>query len=85
MRLFKEDRLRRDRKYTAFWGVFLVATVALFVDKINGDNYVNIVWTVFGLFMAGNVGEHWTRRDRYNRYPRYNSHDYEYEDYGEYR
>lgn len=56
-----EDRLRRDRKYKAFWGVFLMTSVALFFDKLNGDQFVDLVWPVFGLFMAGNVGEHWTK------------------------
>lgn len=57
-----EDRLRRDRKYKAFWAVFLMGSTALFWDKLSGDQYVNLVWPVFGLFMAGNVGEHWTRQ-----------------------
>lgn len=56
-----EDRLRRDRKYKAFWGVFLMSSVALFFDKLNGDQFVALIWPVFGLFMAGNVGEHWTK------------------------
>ena len=57
-----EDRLRRDRKYKAFWAVFLMASVALFFDKLTGTEYVSLVWPVFGLFMAGNVGEHWTKK-----------------------
>lgn len=57
-----EDRLRRDRKYKAFWAVFLMASTALFWDKLSGSEYANLVWPVFGLFMAGNVGEHWTRQ-----------------------
>ena len=56
-----EDRLRRDRKYKAFWAVFLMASAALFWDKLDGYQYVNLIWPVFGLFMAGNVGEHWTQ------------------------
>jgi len=53
-----EDQLRRDRKYKAFWGVFLMASVALFFDKLGGDQYVNLLWPVFGLYMAGNGWEH---------------------------
>lgn len=56
------DKLRRDRKYKAFWGVFLMASVALFFDKLNGDQWVEILIFVFGLYMAGNVGEHYTER-----------------------
>lgn len=55
-------RLRRDRKYKAFWAVFLMASVALFFDKLTGSEYANLVWPVFGLFMGGNVGAHWTER-----------------------
>ena len=57
-----EDRLRRDRKYKAFWAVFLMASTMTFFDKLNGAQYVDLIIFVFGLFMAGNVGEHWTRR-----------------------
>lgn len=58
----KEDLLRRNRKYTAFWAVFLMASAALFADKLTGQLYVDLIWPVFGLFMAGNVGEHWTNK-----------------------
>lgn len=57
-----EDRLRRDRKYKAFWAVFLMASTMTFFGKLNGAQYVDLIIFVFGLFMAGNVGEHWTRR-----------------------
>ena len=56
------DKLRRDRKYKAFWGVFLMASVGLFFDKLNGSEYANLVWPVFGLYMAGNVGHQWKER-----------------------
>jgi hypothetical protein len=38
-----------------------MASVALFWNKLSGAEYVSLVWSVFGLFMAGNVGEHWTK------------------------
>jgi len=56
-----ESLLRRERKYKAFWGVFLFACVALFFDKLTGDHWVDTVIFIFGLYMAGNVGEHYTR------------------------
>lgn len=56
------DTLRRERKYTTFWGVFLFASVALFFDKLNGDQWVELLIFIFGLYMAGNVGEHYTRK-----------------------
>jgi hypothetical protein len=38
-----------------------MTSAALFLDKLTGDQYVSLVWPVFGLWMAGNVGEHWTK------------------------
>lgn len=55
-----DSKTRRDRKYKAFWAVFLMASVALFFDKLSGSEYGNLVWPVFGLYMGGNVGQHWT-------------------------
>lgn len=52
---------RRDRKYKAFWGVFLFTAVALFFGKLSGGEFVSLASLVFGLYMGGNVGEHWTR------------------------
>lgn len=59
-----DDRLRRDRKNKAFWGVFLMASVALFWNRLDGTEYVSLIWPVFGLYMAGNVGEHWTKQKK---------------------
>lgn len=56
-----DDQLRRDRKYKAFWAAFLTSTVALFWKKLTGDQWVDFNTVVFGLYMVGNVGEHWTR------------------------
>lgn len=55
-----EETLRRDRKYKAYWGTFLLASVALFWDKLSGDQYVNLIIFIYGLYVGGNVGEHWT-------------------------
>lgn len=60
----KAEVLRRNRKYKAYWGAFLMASAALFWNKLTGDQYVNLVIFTFGLYMGGNVGEHWTRRDK---------------------
>jgi uncharacterized membrane protein YjjP (DUF1212 family) len=57
-----ESLLRKERKYKAFWGVFLFACVALFFERLNGDQWVDTVIFIFGLYMAGNVGEHYTRK-----------------------
>lgn len=56
------DKTRRDRKYKTFWAVFLMASVALFFDKLTGAEYGNLIWPTFGLYMGGNVGQHWTDR-----------------------
>jgi hypothetical protein len=57
------DRLRRDRKYKAFWAVFLMASSALFWDKLSGAEFVQLVTFVFGLYMAGNGFVHWANKD----------------------
>jgi len=36
-----------------------MASVMTFVDKLSGAEYVQLLTFVFGLYMAGNVGEHW--------------------------
>jgi hypothetical protein len=65
-----EDRLRRDRKYKAFWAAFFVATFMLAVGRLDGDNWVEFCTVVFGLYMVGNVGEHaaksWENRGKGN-------------------
>ena len=53
-----DDRLRRDRKYKSFWGVFLFGTVAMFFDKLTGADWVEVTIYVFGLYMLGNGVEH---------------------------
>lgn len=53
-----DDMLRRERKYKAFWAMFLVITGLLTWNKLNGDQYVELMIFTFGLYMAGNVGEH---------------------------
>ena len=58
------DSLRRDRKNKAFWGVFLMASVALFFGRLTGTEYVGLLWPVFGLYMAGNVGAGWKKEDK---------------------
>lgn len=52
-----DDLLRRNRKYTVFWGVLITATVLSLVGKLTHE-YVTLISSVFGLYMAGNVGEH---------------------------
>lgn len=54
--------LDKQRKYTAFWAAFLTASLMLAVDKLTGAQWVEFNMYVFGLFMLGNVGEHWTKR-----------------------
>ena len=52
------DNTVRDRKYKTFWAVFLSSAVLLVFDKLNGAEYVQVLIFTFGLYMAGNVGEH---------------------------
>lgn len=55
-------KARRDRKYKAFWGVFLFSASALMLGKLTGTEWITFAGTVYGLYMAGNVGEHYTKR-----------------------
>lgn len=57
------DRLRRDRKYKAFWAVFLMSSAALFWDKLSGAEFVQLTTFVFGLYMAGNGFVHWANKE----------------------
>ena len=56
-----DQKVRRDRKYRAFWAAFLSAVILVAFDKLNGDQFVELLTYVFGLYMVGNVGEHWTK------------------------
>ena len=58
-----EDMIRRNRKYTSFWAVFLTITVLLVWDKLTGDKYVALLWPVFGLYMGGNALEHFSKKN----------------------
>jgi hypothetical protein len=59
-----ETAFNRQRKYKAFWGVFIVVSAALFFDKLTGTEYANLVWPIFGLYMGGNVGEHFSKKEQ---------------------
>ena len=61
------------RKYIAFWVAFASSFALLLTGKLDGDQYVDIQVVIFGLYMAGNVGEHVARRGRWgrSRYDRY--------------
>lgn len=58
--------LRENRKYSVFWGVFVVVTFLLIFDRLGGSEYKDIVIFVTGLYMAGNVGEHLSKRGQAN-------------------
>jgi len=64
MNPLSDNKLRRDRKYKAFWAVFLMTSVMAFWDKLSGAEYVQLLTFAFGLYMAGNVGEHWVKKDK---------------------
>lgn len=58
-----EDQLRRDRKYKAFWAVFLMASAMAFWGVISGAEWVTVIGIVYGAYMAGNVGEHYVNKE----------------------
>ena len=53
--------LENQRKFTVAMLVILGCFVMLVVDKLPPDNFQSIVIYAIGLYMAGNVGEHWTK------------------------
>lgn len=47
--------LTSQRKYTAFWAAFLMASIMLAFNKLTGGEWVTFVSLVYGTYMAGNV------------------------------
>lgn len=60
-----QTAVEENRKFTVFCIVFGSTVALLLFGRITGDNFVDISIAVVGLFMAGNVGEHWARRRQY--------------------
>ena len=54
-----------NRKFAVFCLVFGSIVLLLLFDKLDGDNFKDIAIAVVGLYMAGNVGEHFARREQY--------------------
>jgi hypothetical protein len=57
-----EKYLVGKRKFIVWWAVFLSSCGFLAWGKLSGELYADLVMAAFGLYMAGNVGEHWTKR-----------------------
>ena len=53
-----EDKTRRDRKFKAFLLVFFITAALLVFNRLTGEQYVDVLKWVFGLFMGGNALEH---------------------------
>ena len=51
-----------NRKFVAFVLVWFAACAALFGDKLNGSEFVELLIFGLGLFAAGNVGEYFGKR-----------------------
>jgi len=49
---------QRNRKFKAFLLVFFITAAMLAFHRLSGEQYVDVLKWTFGLFMAGNVGEH---------------------------
>jgi hypothetical protein len=49
------------RKLSVFIYLTVIAMLARALGWISGDNLADILTASLGLYMAGNVGEHWTR------------------------
>lgn len=50
-----------QRKYTFAWAVLVLAFVALFCGKLEGRYFSELLIGIGGVYMAGNVGEHWSK------------------------
>lgn len=48
----------KSRKLYAAIVVFIVASICLYFDKATFDQWSDFIKWVFGLYAAGNVGEH---------------------------
>lgn len=59
--------IENKRKYWVFWGVFLCSAALLLLGFLDGDQFVDITIAAVGLYMAGNIGEHWARRRQYEK------------------
>lgn len=60
-----QTAIQDNRKFTVFCIVFISTVALLLFDKLSGDNFKDITIAIVGLFMAGNVGEHFARREQY--------------------
>lgn len=56
-----KNAIKENRKYKVFWGVFIVSTGLLITELITADHWVKVVIGVVTAYMAGNVGEHFSR------------------------
>lgn len=59
-----DDYLVGKRKFIVWWAVFLSACTFLGWSKLTGDQFTDLVTMAFGLYMAGNVGEHLADRNK---------------------
>jgi hypothetical protein len=65
-----ESKARRDRKYKAYWALFLLVTVLLVFNRLTGEQYIEVLIYSFGLYMVGNVGEHLSKAIKNGKEPK---------------
>jgi len=54
------DRFK-SRKFVFLLIVFVVSLVALFLKIANFDSWADFIKWIFGAYILGNIGEHYTR------------------------
>ena len=52
--------MRDNRKYGAWWIVFIVSSIGLYAKILTGDQWVTVVSGAYAIYMVGNVGEHFS-------------------------
>jgi len=56
--------MKVGRKATLYFVSMIILTVALFLGKITGSEWINGNSVLFGLFVVGNVGEHFSEKKK---------------------
>ena len=56
--------LEHKRKLYICSGAIVLATLMLWLDRLTGDNWVDFCSLALMAFVAGNMNEHWSKRNQ---------------------
>lgn len=54
--------MTKQRKYTAYLATLIISAILVFVDGLNGAEFVGLLKVALPVFVLGNVGEHYVKR-----------------------